>query len=66
MPGRRVSVWDEKVTIHPTISERENTALRELAKDLHIRKSVMTHLVIREHPMVKEKIKELEQSGHFN
>lgn len=65
MARREKSIWEQAVTFHVTVPQKENFILVELAKDMGVPIKRVIENILKESKTYKQKEKELEEKGCF-
>ncbi len=65
MARRAKNIWDQAITFHPTIKQKTNFILVELAKDMDLPVTKILEKLLYESTTFKQKEKELEKKGYF-
>jgi len=65
MARREKSIWEQAVTFHVTVPQKENFILVELAKDMNVPIKRVLSMLIKESETFAKKARELENKGYF-
>jgi len=60
------NIWDCHLTIHGSISEKDNFVFFTLAKDEEMAKMKLILKLAKEHPQYKERVEQFEKVGRFS